>query len=57
VQLYARYFWELVARGMYMPCSQFEALFVSAAHTDADIAATISATTDALSRVAATASA
>jgi glutamate-1-semialdehyde 2,1-aminomutase len=56
VQLYSRYFWELVARGVYMPCSQFEALFVSAAHFDADIEATISAATDALSQIAATAS-
>ena len=30
-------------RGVYMPCSQFEALFVSAAHTEADIDATIAA--------------
>ena len=36
---YARYFWGLVERGVYMPCSQFEALFVSAAHSEADIAA------------------
>ncbi len=30
---YAKYFWGLIHRGIYMPCSQFEALFVSAAHT------------------------
>jgi glutamate-1-semialdehyde 2,1-aminomutase len=53
VQLYGRYFWELIAQGVYMPCSQFEALFVSAAHTDGDIDATISAATDALSHCAA----
>jgi glutamate-1-semialdehyde 2,1-aminomutase len=45
---YARYFWELVDRGVYMPCSQFEALFVSAAHSDDDIEATIAAATAAL---------
>jgi glutamate-1-semialdehyde 2,1-aminomutase len=48
---YGRYFWGLLERGVYMPCSQFEALFVSAAHTDADIDATILAATDALSQI------
>jgi glutamate-1-semialdehyde 2,1-aminomutase len=40
---YARYFWGLIERGVYMPCSQYEALFVSAAHSEADIDATIEA--------------
>jgi glutamate-1-semialdehyde 2,1-aminomutase len=40
---FARYFWGLMDRGVYMPCSQYEALFVSAAHTDDDIAATVGA--------------
>jgi glutamate-1-semialdehyde 2,1-aminomutase len=40
---YARYFWGLIDRGVYMPCSQFEALFVSAAHSDADVEATLAA--------------
>jgi glutamate-1-semialdehyde 2,1-aminomutase len=40
---FARYFWNLIDRGVYMPCSQFEALFVSAAHAEADILATIEA--------------
>ncbi len=40
---YARYFWGLIERGIYMPCSQFEAFFLSTAHTDADIDATIAA--------------
>lgn len=38
---FANYFWGLIDRGVYMPCSQFEALFLSAAHTDADIDHTI----------------
>jgi glutamate-1-semialdehyde 2,1-aminomutase len=42
-QRFARYFWKLIDRGVYMPCSQFEALFVSAAHSEADIDATIRA--------------
>ena len=39
---FAKYFWGLIDRGIYMPCSQFEALFVSAAHTEEDIDHTIS---------------
>jgi glutamate-1-semialdehyde 2,1-aminomutase len=31
-----------------MPCSQFEALFVSAAHTESDIDATVQAASQAL---------
>jgi glutamate-1-semialdehyde 2,1-aminomutase len=45
---FARYFWGLMDRGAYMPCSQFEALFVSTAHTEADVDATIAAAEDAL---------
>lgn len=40
---YARYFWGLIERGIYMPCSQFETLFVSTAHGDEEINATIAA--------------
>jgi glutamate-1-semialdehyde 2,1-aminomutase len=47
---FARYFWGLLDRGVYMPCSQYEALFVSAAHTEADIDATIAAAGEALGR-------
>jgi glutamate-1-semialdehyde 2,1-aminomutase len=46
---FARFFWGMLDRGIYLPCSQFEALFVSAAHTDADIDATIAAAGDVLS--------
>jgi len=35
---YARYFHEMLARGVFLAPSQFEAAFVSLAHTDADIA-------------------
>jgi glutamate-1-semialdehyde 2,1-aminomutase len=45
---YARYFWGLADRGTYMPCSQYEALFVSAAHTEGDIDATVAAAAQAL---------
>jgi glutamate-1-semialdehyde 2,1-aminomutase len=49
---FARYFWGLIERGVYMPCSQYEALFVSAAHTEADIEATIAAAREALACLA-----
>jgi len=45
---YARYFWGMVERGVYMPCSQYEALFVSIAHTEADIDCTVMAAREAL---------
>ena len=35
---FAKFFWGMMERGVYWPCSQFEALFVSAAHTKEDIA-------------------
>ena len=47
-RLFARFFWEMLARGIYLPCSQFEAAFVSAAHTDDDIDQTINAAQEAL---------
>jgi glutamate-1-semialdehyde 2,1-aminomutase len=45
---FARYFWALIERGVYMPCSQYEALFISAAHTEQDIDQTIAAARQAL---------
>jgi glutamate-1-semialdehyde 2,1-aminomutase len=48
---YARYFWGMADRGIYLPCSQFEALFVSAAHTEADIHKTIEAAHDVLREI------
>jgi glutamate-1-semialdehyde 2,1-aminomutase len=46
--LFARFFWEMLARGVYLPCSQFEAAFVSAAHTEAEVDHTIQAAAAAL---------
>ena len=40
---FGSYFWGLIDRGVYMPCSQFEALFISAKHTPDDIEMTIDA--------------
>jgi glutamate-1-semialdehyde 2,1-aminomutase len=45
---FARYFWGLMDRGVYMPCSQYEALFVSGAHTEAEIDITIAAAEEVL---------
>ncbi len=45
---FAEFFWQLMDRGVYLPCSQFEALFISAAHSDDDIEQTINATHEAL---------
>jgi glutamate-1-semialdehyde 2,1-aminomutase len=47
-RLFARFFWEMLARGIYLPCSQFEAAFVSAAHSADDIDFTIAAADEAL---------
>ncbi len=40
---FAAYFWGMIGQGVYMPCSQFEALFFSRAHSQADIEQTIDA--------------
>jgi glutamate-1-semialdehyde 2,1-aminomutase len=49
---YAAFFWGMIDRGVYLPCSQYEALFFSAAHTDADIDATIAAADEVMSNLA-----
>ena len=38
---FARFFHAMLERGVYLPPSQFEALFVSAAHSDADVERTV----------------
>ncbi|MGA2033541.1 MAG: hypothetical protein ABSG68_14900 [Thermoguttaceae bacterium] len=48
---FARYFWGLLDRGIYMPCSQFEALFLSTAYTEQDIDLTIAAAQEAMARL------
>jgi glutamate-1-semialdehyde 2,1-aminomutase len=50
--LFGRFFWEMLARGVYLPCSQFEAAFVSGAHTEADVDHTIAAARESLAAVA-----
>ena len=51
-QRFAEFFRGVLDRGVFIAPSQFEALFVSAAHTDADIDRTLSAFREALSAVA-----
>ncbi|HYL64379.1 MAG TPA: glutamate-1-semialdehyde 2,1-aminomutase [Candidatus Methylomirabilis sp.] len=50
---YARFFREMLDRGVFLAPSQFEAAFLSAAHTDEDITRTIEAARDSLRSVAA----
>lgn len=51
-KLYARFFREMLQRGIFFAPSQFEAAFVSASHTAADIDRTIRAASDALKSIA-----
>jgi len=50
---YARFFREMLERGIFLAPSQFEAAFVSAAHTTNDIKQTIAAASDSLKVIAA----
>jgi len=45
---FAKFFQEMLERGIFLPPSQYEAFFVSAAHIDADIDRTISAARESL---------
>lgn len=48
---YARFFREMLQRGIFLAPSQFEAAFVSGAHTEADIDLTLSAAADSLKAI------
>jgi len=52
-KLYARFFRDMLQRGIFLAPSQFEAAFVSASHSSEDIDRTISAAADALKGIAA----
>ena len=52
-QRYARFFREMLDRGIFLAPSQFEAAFVSTAHTSQDIDRTIAAAADSLKAIAA----
>ena len=49
---FAAYHRGMLDHGIYLPCSQFEANFVSAAHTDQDVDSTISAAREVLAGIA-----
>jgi glutamate-1-semialdehyde 2,1-aminomutase len=48
---FAAFFQEMLRRGIFIAPSQYEALFVSAAHTDADIDRAIAAARESLASV------
>jgi glutamate-1-semialdehyde 2,1-aminomutase len=52
--LFGHFHQGMLARGHYLPPAQFEAAFISAAHTEADIASTVNAARDVLRELALT---
>jgi glutamate-1-semialdehyde 2,1-aminomutase len=50
-EAFTRFFWGMLDRGFYLAPSPFEALFLSSAHTEADIDQTIHAASDVLDEV------
>jgi glutamate-1-semialdehyde 2,1-aminomutase len=47
-ELFKKFFHAMLTRGVYLPPSQFEAMFVSLAHSDEDLDRTIAAAREAL---------
>ena len=45
---FGRFFWAMMDRGVYLPCSQFEAAFLSAVHTNEHVTRTVTAAREAL---------
>jgi glutamate-1-semialdehyde 2,1-aminomutase len=50
-KLYGKYFHEMLKRGIYLPPAQFEAMFISNAHSKDDLEKTISANFDSLKAI------
>jgi glutamate-1-semialdehyde 2,1-aminomutase len=50
-EMYARYFWGMIEEGCYFAPSQFEAAFVSTAHTELDIEKTVEAARRVLKKI------
>jgi glutamate-1-semialdehyde 2,1-aminomutase len=48
---FAKFFWAMMDRGVYLPCSQFEAAFNSVLHTEERLHETIAAARQALAEV------
>jgi glutamate-1-semialdehyde 2,1-aminomutase len=49
---FGRFFWAMMDRGVYLPCSQFEAAFTCAAMTDEHVAQAVAAGAESLQVVA-----
>ena len=50
-QIFNRFFHAMLSQGIYLPPSQFEAAFISAAHSNADIDRTVEAAAQALGKI------
>jgi glutamate-1-semialdehyde 2,1-aminomutase len=48
---FAKFFWAMMKRGIYLPCSQFEAAFLSTAHTEKHIEQTLAAAKAAMAEI------
>jgi glutamate-1-semialdehyde 2,1-aminomutase len=48
---FGRFFWAMLDRGVYLPCSQFEAAFLSAVHTQEHVEQTLAAAREALAEI------
>jgi glutamate-1-semialdehyde 2,1-aminomutase len=48
---FAKFFWAMLERGVYLPCSQFEAAFVSTAHDDAILDQTLAVAREAFAEL------
>lgn len=48
---FGKYFHGMLNRGIYLPCSQYEALFISGCHTEEDIAETINCAGEVLAEI------
>jgi len=48
---FARFFWAMMDRGIYLPCSQFEAALLSAVHTEQHVNQTVAAAREALAEI------
>ena len=48
---FGRFFWAMMDRGFYLPCSQFEAAFLMTVHTEDHIEQTIAAAREALREI------
>jgi len=50
-EMFKQFFHAMLTRGIYLPPSQFEAMFVSLAHSDDDLGRTIAAAHEALHEI------